>query len=331
MHRHWVGSFFAYIFLYKPMKIDIMKNRLFSGGKYQFREDERMKKVWRNVGIFVSICFACMMYVQPAMAASKDTTGMSEYDNAYEVLEIVNRKRVAKGLEEVVMDQDLLDAAMLRAAEISVKFSHIRPNGAQWNSVCKKMNAENIAYGADSPSAVMNSWMKSGGHRDNILNADYQSVGIGVFYKNGVRYWTQCYSLRAATPAKRIGDRERTYRVSMTSGVETKIIHDNPFSAKVSGVKVKAGKRTLTVTWKEKSGADGYQIQIARKKSFSDKKTYTVDETKLKKVITKHKGKKLASKKRYYIRIRAYKQEKNADGTLSKQYSKWKVIKKKTK
>ncbi len=290
-----------------------------------------MKRVWRNMGILLIFCFLCMVQVQPVLAASKDATGMSEYDNAYEVLEIVNRKRVAKGLKEVVMDQDLLDAAMLRAAEISVKFSHIRPNGAQWYSVCKKMNAENIAYGAESPSSVMNSWMKSGGHRDNILNADYRSVGIGVFYKDGVRYWVQCFGLGTAKQAKRIGDRERTYRVSLTSGVETKMINDNPFRSKVSGVKVKASKRSLTVTWNKKSGADGYQIQIARKKSFSGKQTYTVDKTKSKKVITKYKGKKLASKKCYYIRIRAYKQEKNADGTTSKQYSKWKTIRKKTK
>ncbi len=290
-----------------------------------------MKRVWRNMGILLIFCFLCMVQVQPVLAASKDTTGMSEYGNAYEVLEIVNRKRAAKGLKELVMDQDLLDAAMLRAAEISVKFSHVRPNGGQWNSVCKKMYAENIAYGADTPSSVMNGWMKSGGHKENILNGEYHSVGIGVFYKNGVRYWVQCFGLSTAKQAERIGDIERTYRVSLTNGVETKLIKSTPFSSKLGSVKVKTAKKSLTLTWKKRYGADGYQIQVSTKKSFAEKQTYTVDKAKSKKVITKYKGKKLASHKKYYIRIRAYKKANNADGTTSKQYSKWKTIRKKTK
>lgn len=68
-------------------------------------------------------------------------------------------------------------------------------------------------------------------------------------------------------------------------------------------VKAKAGKKKLNVQWKKDSKATGYQIQVATKKNFKGAKTYTVKSYKTyKKVVTK-----LKSKKKYYVRVRAYK------------------------
>ncbi|WP_245633122.1 CAP domain-containing protein [Luteipulveratus mongoliensis] len=38
---------------------------------------------------------------------------------------------------------------------------------------------ENIAAGQSDPAAVMDSWMKSPGHRANILNCDLNRLGVG--------------------------------------------------------------------------------------------------------------------------------------------------------
>lgn len=43
-----------------------------------------------------------------------------------------------------------------------------------------KMVGENIAYGYASPQAVMNGWLKSSGHRANILRKQYKEIGIGI-------------------------------------------------------------------------------------------------------------------------------------------------------
>ena len=75
-----------------------------------------------------------------------------------------------------------------------------------------------------------------------------------------------------------------------------------PSVSKVKSFKAKAGKRKLTLTWKKISGAAGYQIQVSTKKNFKGAKTITV--SKSKKSYTK-KG--LKAKKKYYVRIRAYK------------------------
>ncbi|MEE1494554.1 MAG: DUF1533 domain-containing protein [Anaerostipes hadrus] len=74
-------------------------------------------------------------------------------------------------------------------------------------------------------------------------------------------------------------------------------------TVKKQTAKVKAGKKKLTVTWKKDKNVSGYQIQIATKKNFKGAKTYTVKSYKTyKKVI-----KKLKAKKKYFVKVRAYK------------------------
>lgn len=127
-----------------------------------------------------------------------DVYGTYDYASAYEVLNIVNQRRAENGLEPLTMDRDLLDAAMLRAAEITVRFSHTRPCGLDCWSACYKAYGENVASGYATPTAVMTGWMGSSGHKQNILDSDYSSVGIGCFYYNGTYYWVQLFGIREA-------------------------------------------------------------------------------------------------------------------------------------
>ena len=71
----------------------------------------------------------------------------------------------------------------------------------------------------------------------------------------------------------------------------------------VKGLALKAGKKSLTATWKKVSGVTGYQLQYGLKKNFKGAKTTTIKgAAKLKKAVTKLKG-----GKTYYVRVRAYK------------------------
>ena len=73
---------------------------------------------------------------------------------------------------------------------------------------------------------------------------------------------------------------------------------------KLSGLKVKAGKKQLTVSFKKDSKVGGYEILYATSKNFKkDKKTIKIKSYKTaKKVISK-----LKSKKTYYVKVRAFK------------------------
>lgn len=92
--------------------------------------------------------------------------------------------------------------------------------------------------------------------------------------------------------------------------------------AKVKSLKLASKKKKqLKVSWKKASGISGYQIQYSTKKNFKSAKTVVVKKTK-----TSYTIKKLKSKKKYYVRIRAYK-------TVSgkKYYSSWVSTNKKVK
>lgn len=81
--------------------------------------------------------------------------------------------------------------------------------------------------------------------------------------------------------------------------------------------KVKKGKRKLAVKWKKVKGVSGYQLQYSTDKKFKKARTKTVQTTKTAKTV-----KKLKSKKRYYVRVRAYKK---VGGKTY--YSKWSKVK----
>ena len=67
--------------------------------------------------------------------------------------------------------------------------------------------------------------------------------------------------------------------------------------------KLTAGKKAFTATWKKASTVDGYQVQYADNAKFKKAKSVTVKKDK----TTKTTVKKLKAKKKYYVRVRAYK------------------------
>lgn len=125
-----------------------------------------------------------------------------KYDSSFasQVLKIVNEERTKAGLKELTMSESLVAPANKRAQEIKQSFSHTRPNGSAWSTVLDEYNVrvqtagENIAYGYNTPQKVMDAWMNSSGHRANILGANYNHIGIGVYEVNGTVYCTQLFS-----------------------------------------------------------------------------------------------------------------------------------------
>lgn len=124
----------------------------------------------------------------------------SEDAAAAQVLELVNAERAKAGAAALTLDSKATEAAQTRAQEIQRSFSHTRPNGSSFSTalteagVSYTASGENIAYGQNSAQAVMESWMNSSGHRANILNQNFTSIGIGhVQDSNGVDYWTQLF------------------------------------------------------------------------------------------------------------------------------------------
>ena len=116
------------------------------------------------------------------------------------VVELVNAERAKVGLSPLSVHEGVAEAANKRAQEIKGTFSHTRPDGSNFSTVLTQAGisyrsvGENIAYGQNSPEAVMQSWMNSSGHRANILNRDFTSIGVGHYQDaSGTDYWTQLF------------------------------------------------------------------------------------------------------------------------------------------
>lgn len=106
-----------------------------------------------------------------------------------------------------------------------------------------------------------------------------------------------------ATTTKPAATTTATKPAATTTATKPAVKPVKKVTVKKQTAKVKAGKKKLTVTWKKDKNVSGYQIKIATKKNFKGAKTYTVKSYKTyKKVI-----KKLKAKKKYFVKVRAYK------------------------
>lgn len=121
--------------------------------------------------------------------------GKSLPDEAQKLIDLVNKERESLGLSSLSNDSTLFSTSLLRTAEISVNWSHTRPNGLRWTSVSELINAENLAYGYDTALDVFDAWMLSDGHKDNILGADFTRIGVTALRVNGTVYWVQHFGI----------------------------------------------------------------------------------------------------------------------------------------
>ena len=105
--------------------------------------------------------------------------------NAYEraVVDLVNRERTRRGLRPLKVNEKMMaDARGWSATQASRRrMFHSRMG-----------YGENVAVGQPTPQAVMVAWMNSPGHRRNILNPSYSTIGVGQV-GNGSPYWTQVF------------------------------------------------------------------------------------------------------------------------------------------
>ncbi|CAM3686390.1 CAP domain-containing protein [Alicyclobacillus pomorum] len=130
----------------------------------------------------------------PTPSTSSTHTSTSQ-QYAAEVAALVNQERVHAGLKPLSVDGKLCSLAMQKAADMYQHhyFSHTSPTyGSPFDMMQKEgisftYAGENIAEGQTTPQQVMNDWMNSPGHRANILNAHYDTIGVA--YDHGI--WVQ--------------------------------------------------------------------------------------------------------------------------------------------
>lgn len=181
-----------------------------------------------------------------------DISGTFYYDFATEVVRLVNLRRDSFGLAPLTMDSALTEWAMIRAAEMastrsiglkkwknstmrgyseSQIISHTRPNGSDALTILSQEHknastrGENVASGHKTPEDVVAGWMRSPGHRANILHKPYKSIGVGVFYYYDHLCWVQLFTSHKNPTTYHPDSREEvTVQISLDPAVESNVV-----------------------------------------------------------------------------------------------------------
>jgi len=103
------------------------------------------------------------------------------------ILNLLNQERTKRGIPKLVLDNDLNNAATQKTKDMVNRdyFEHFAFGSTPWdfvkNSGYEYLYAgENLAMDFYTAEGMVNAWMNSPAHRDNILNPDFRDIGIGV-------------------------------------------------------------------------------------------------------------------------------------------------------
>ena len=105
-----------------------------------------------------------------------------------QIVSLTNQARIENGLPPLHLDNELTQAALAKASYMFAKdyWAHVAPDGTQpWAFITQAgydyLHAgENLARDFTNADAVVTAWMNSPSHRENILNPNYQDIGVAV-------------------------------------------------------------------------------------------------------------------------------------------------------
>ncbi|SDI21338.1 CAP domain-containing protein [Alteribacillus bidgolensis] len=126
----------------------------------------------------------------------------SESEFEQEVIRLTNEEREKQGLQPLEPYSELSDVARDKSEDMrdAGYFSHNSPNyGSPFDmmdtyGIEYQGAGENIAAGQQSPEQVVEGWMNSEGHRENILNGSFTHIGVGHAEGGSYgNYWTQMF------------------------------------------------------------------------------------------------------------------------------------------
>lgn len=107
------------------------------------------------------------------------------------IIELTNHEREIRGLESLKEDSALTKAASTKSTNMIARnyFEHFAFGISPWmliemagynSGYGYSYAGENLAMDFNTAEGVVNAWMKSPAHRQNILNSNFEDIGVGV-------------------------------------------------------------------------------------------------------------------------------------------------------
>lgn len=132
--------------------------------------------------ILLQVSFSIISYTKPGIL------GITANIDQKRLIELTNTERLKKNLPKVVENEVLNIAAQLKAENMFAEnyWAHFAPSGkTPWDFILGSgykftFAGENLAKNFYSSEEVVAAWMASKTHRDNLLNENYEDIGIAV-------------------------------------------------------------------------------------------------------------------------------------------------------
>ena len=129
-----------------------------------------------------------VLFGSSAMAANRCATPAAVNAMASEIATGVNANRRANGLAPLQYNTKLARAAMAHACDMSVNafFGHKGSDGSNSQRRVRAAGyrdclvAENLAWGYPTSGKILNGWMASAGHRNNMLHPRAREMGVAI-------------------------------------------------------------------------------------------------------------------------------------------------------
>ncbi|MFR5874959.1 MAG: fibronectin type III domain-containing protein [Eubacterium sp.] len=220
-----------------------------------------------TVGAFSAEAAVCYDKDNPDVSTSThlmlNISGNDYYKAAFDVLARLNTVRTADGESTLPMDSEMLEAAMLRAREISTYVNvEYRPNGERFDYIVDGTGSV-IAYtlAVDSnylgASDIADYWTSNSNNKSVIASPDLKSAGVGCFLDPyGTYFWA----------------------LFLSEDAPTKVVKASDYSATVNRTVKIALRKDLTAYW-DAVHKHTYKSVVSAKANASSKKNGTITKT----------------------------------------------------
>jgi hypothetical protein len=138
--------------------------------------------------IFLAIFISIPLLYNIVTAGQLRVLGYSTNINIEDLFSISNQKRNDNGLASLSLNPKLNLAALAKANDMFADnyWAHVAPDGTTpWVFIMDagyqySAAGENLAKDFNTSVGVVDGWMTSALHRDNVLNSNYQDVGFAI-------------------------------------------------------------------------------------------------------------------------------------------------------
>jgi uncharacterized protein YkwD len=147
----------------------------------------------RGRRIAAVLVLSAIVFTAVVTLASSASAG-ARHELRDEMLDLTNRSRIRRGMHRVHINYRVSRKVVRHSAKMARQrrlfhTPNVRPylRGVNWH-----LWGENVGFASSSLRRLQDKFMRSPGHRHNILNRRFHRVGVGVVQRNG-RYWATVF------------------------------------------------------------------------------------------------------------------------------------------